>query len=330
MTPYSVVSQPLNKKPDAVGLLGNFFALEVVHYIFMFLPIRSLWAYGNTSTFNRLCIQEFIRLSINDELRPFCEDPVALQAVIWKTRSIISGSVALAVLMPFHLRKWDPTDMDIYVTSRALKRVIRHLERREGYRVAAERTQPNIPNLYKHTGSIKEVIKLVKDNGRKIDIILSNKESALTPIFCFYGTHVMNAITGRGLFCVYPNRTLSQKVVLNAHSSMGNPHVQGCIVKYTKRGFCFGINAIVGLNAPHYCTLSRGCPHTYRSLFDKGVLVFSTHKAAIRTKFLSNNMAVAFNGRHTNGWILGGDPCDVETELPLTALPLMIEVALDD
>lgn len=140
----------------------------------------------------------------------------------------------------------------------------------------------------------------------------------------------MNAITGRGIFCVYPNRTLDQRVVLNGHSLSTSLRVQRCMVKYTKRGFRFGINAIISLETPHKCTFSRNCPHTSRHLFDQGVLVLATHNAAVPVNFVNNCMIDVFNGSYSNSWALGGDPCDVESEASLMAMSFVSEVEFRD
>lgn len=245
-----------------------------------------------------------------------------------RTGSVISGSVALAVMTPFQLRDWDPTDLDIYVTVGSADEVLSHLEKVEGYFQVVKGVA--VESAYSRLGPIREVVKLVGTGGEKIDLILSNDKSALTPIFRFYGTHVMNAITGRGIFCVYPHRTLAQRVVLNGFGRSTSPRVQKCMVKYTKRGFRFDINAIIMLETPHRCTLSWNCPHTSRHLFDQGILVLATHNAEVPVNFVDNCMIVVFNGSYSTCWVLGGDPCDVEVGGPLTATSFVSEVKLRD
>ncbi|KIO08143.1 hypothetical protein M404DRAFT_108858, partial [Pisolithus tinctorius Marx 270] len=53
-------------------------------------------------------------------------------------------------------------------------------------------------------------------NGEKlIDVIISKTTSALSPIFQFHSTAVMNFFTANSLFCTYPLLTLHHCAMIN-------------------------------------------------------------------------------------------------------------------
>jgi hypothetical protein len=202
MSVFSKLSTCLASAPDTEGIIGNVMPLEVENRIWQFMPLKDLLAYGNTSGTHRLEIQDFTRRETNDAIRPFCRDPHAILELLWKTNSIISGSVALAALITFELRNWQPEDMDIYTTRKHAKKILEHMQTKEKFEVASRFSKEN--SGYDNLGSIKEVINLVNERGRRLDVIVSRQKCAFTPALRFYGSQVVNGITGRGLVCAYP------------------------------------------------------------------------------------------------------------------------------
>ena len=197
---------------DTAGVLGRQFAIELIDRIWQFLPFRDLIAYGNTSGVNRIHVQDFVRRSTDNEIRPFFNDPRALQNMLWQTRSLVSGSVALAALLPFQLRTWDPQDIDIYTTERSFPKVLAHVLT-DGYTIMVDTTtDPKYPG----PTSIAHVVTLSSPKGRNLDIVVGRTKSALTLIFEYYGSHVVNCITGHGLYSAYPYHTLANRVLVNA------------------------------------------------------------------------------------------------------------------
>src|SRR5882757_6352412 len=87
---------------------------------------------------------------------------------------------------------------------------------------------------YNHAG-IREVLTFINSSHLKIDIITTKCHSALSPIFKFYGSHVMNAITGRGICCPYPNQTFHGHIMLNLYILvMLSLPIQKALLKHTK------------------------------------------------------------------------------------------------
>ncbi|KIN98976.1 hypothetical protein M404DRAFT_92790, partial [Pisolithus tinctorius Marx 270] len=53
-------------------------------------------------------------------------------------------------------------------------------------------------------------------NGHKlIDIIVSKTTSALSPIFQFHSTAIMNFFSANSLFCAYPSLTQCHHTMIN-------------------------------------------------------------------------------------------------------------------
>lgn len=329
MSVFSKLSTCLASSPDGEGIIGNVVPLEVENRICQFMSLEDLLAYGNTSGIHRLQIQDFMRRVTNDEIRPFCRDPRALLDLLWRTSSIISGSVALAALITFELRNWQPEDMDIYTTTKQVKRILEHLKTKERFEVAVRVTKGN--SEYDKLGSIKEVIKLVNERGRRLDVIVSSQKCAFTATLRFYGSQVVNGITGRGLICAYPQLLFAYRAMLNAGAT--NPihasvplSVQRCMVKYTMRGFTFDTNPVAFWKAPHTCAISKSCPHTIRHLFDRGTMVIAFHDAQREEAFIDNKMSKVFRGRYQNVWCFGGDACDIFIDEPVRTAAFLMEL----
>ena len=321
------MSRGQSSAPDTAGVLGHWFAIELINWIWQFLPFCDLIAYGNTSGVNRVHVQDFLRRSTNDEIRPFFDHPQALQNMLWQTHSLVSGSVALAALLPPRLRTWDPQDMDIYTTKRSFSKVLTHVLA-GGYTIIGERTaNPKYPG----NTSIAQVVNLSNRKGRHLDIIVGNTKSALTLIFEYYGSHVVNCITGRGLYSAYPYHTLANRVLINAsivtaHYFALTDEIHRCMIKYTIRGFTFQTNPLIYLATPHRCKEASYCPHTVRDIFDRGGVAIAYNNTTAPVGFIRNNMQRIWRGRFLNVWAFGGDSCDVNATPAVTTDAFLLEI----
>ncbi|KAI5987148.1 hypothetical protein F5J12DRAFT_728579, partial [Pisolithus orientalis] len=75
-----------------------------------------------------------------------------------------------------------------------------------------------------------------------INIVVSKTSSALSPIFQFHSTVVMNFFTADSLFCVYPTLTLHHHALINTtslHSCTLTPSHMLALFKYKLQGFHF-------------------------------------------------------------------------------------------
>jgi hypothetical protein len=288
--------------------------IEVRNRVWEFLPMNDLVCYSRTSGSNRIQVQDFIRRNTNDEIRRFVRDPNALQLLLWENRAIISGSVALAALISFELRDWQPGDMDIYTTPSKVDKFLTQLVGVEGYTIVS---RSKTDDQYITPSGIMEVIKLVNTQGAHTDLILSENKCSFTQTLNFYGSHVSNGITGRGIVCLYPQTTLNYRVLMNLPALYPNSlsiplSVQRCMVKYTKRGFKFEINPLAYLRNPHDCIRSPQCPHTGRNLYDRSVMAIAFHRGCNDKEFVPNSMHRVFRGLFYNSWCIGGDACNLD------------------
>jgi hypothetical protein len=294
---------------------------HVVSLILRFLPLHNLLNYGNTSICNRSYVQNLIRNIIHDEILPFFAKPRRLQHLLLLTRSIISGSVPLAVLIPHRLREWHPLDLDICVVDKAVPKLFDYLIE-EGYRVVGDGKITLL--AANRLEAITEIIKFTRLGGLTVNLMIVGVKSSLTAIFKTYGSHLSNAITGAGIFCAYPRHTLEHLVIMN-NARVPNffnsapKRFHKSVVKYAKRGFQFEPNFLLALSMVHECKRSKRCPHTRRNIFDNGCLAISIIDGGSPTAFVPNSMRTMWNGRYGNVWAFGGDPCNLEVE-PLYAI----------
>ena len=226
--------------PNQEDILANRFPGELIRDIWETMPLQDLIAYGNTCRLNWLRIQDVIHQLTDNEIHQFCTDPVGFRAMLWTNKSMVSGSVALAALVLSKLQSWQPYDMDMYTSSRRLNRVLKYLEKVDGYKIVL-RTVTR-PNDYLDMGGIREFVKMGNTRGLCMDVIVSDQKSIFGQVFRFYGSHLFNGITDWGLISMYPGQTLAGQSLWNsnAHRAGRIPiGVQKSVVKYTTRGYDF-------------------------------------------------------------------------------------------
>ncbi|KAI6043799.1 hypothetical protein EDC04DRAFT_2537182, partial [Pisolithus marmoratus] len=106
----------------------------------------------------------------------------------------------------------------------------------EGYSTITESVVDHLGYGYSHVQHI-----LIVSNGtRKIDLEVSRTVTALSPIFQFHSTAVMNFVSTDTIFCSYPKLTLCLLSMVNAGPLYYSSHKCGIIEgirKYTTHGF---------------------------------------------------------------------------------------------
>jgi len=272
---------------------------HIVSLILRFLPLRNLLNYGNTSICNRCYVQNLVRKKIHEEILPFFEEPQRLQHLLLHTRSVISGSVSLAVLISRELRNWRPFNLDIYAVDKAVPKFFDYLVK-EGYRVVGERDI----TLYEtnRREALIDVVNFATLNGKTINLMIVGAKSSLTAVFKTYGSHLTNAITGTGIFCAYPCHTLEHLVIMN-NARVPNflysapDRFQKSVIKYTKRGFRFEPNFLLALSMDHKCKHSKCCPHTRHNIFNIGCLAICIVDVGPLNVFVPNSMQTVLDGQ---------------------------------
>ncbi|EGO04556.1 hypothetical protein SERLA73DRAFT_149019 [Serpula lacrymans var. lacrymans S7.3] len=120
--------------------------------------------------------------------------------------SIISGSTVLSYFSPSMVQR--AGDMDWYVGSQHVQKVVRYLYYIGGYVIIYNHTRDE--SRYKPQAGMTGVVTMC--NGScTVDVIVSGTNHSITPIFHFHLTAIMNFILGDGFFSAYPNlvRTIS-------------------------------------------------------------------------------------------------------------------------
>jgi hypothetical protein len=196
-----------------------------------------------------------------------------------ETSTVISGSWALLPLFP---NAFVPRDLDFYTSTfrhrRSSNPVITFLIF-HGYHIVSMADANYIFGLRRDSTGIAFVLKLSKQVNREfrsINVIISQTESELQPIFRFHSTVVMNYIAWYGFVCLYPRLTFKRHGLINHINP--SPHIISCINKYRIRGFDLQPSLNVWDDTRiHTCGEDPNCPATIRHLLDNSVYFRSFH-----------------------------------------------------
>ncbi|KIO08013.1 hypothetical protein M404DRAFT_38544, partial [Pisolithus tinctorius Marx 270] len=130
---------------------------------------------------------------------------------------------------------WSSSDLDIYVPYNSQPQLY-NLLRKHQYNIVREgRTNHN-----DYSPSTIFTVTTFGNGQRHIDVVVSKTSSALSPIFQFHSTAVMNFFTADSLFCAYPSLTLHHRALINTASLRGRtftPSHMLALIKYKSRGF---------------------------------------------------------------------------------------------
>ena len=211
-----------------------------------------------------------IRLSYHRMLARFCPCPIAFREMMRKTHAIITGSTALHYLLRLP-EQWTPGDVDIVAPPNHFDTVLKfiiNLPDAAVLRVIGDDNEEY--NSLTDIGIIR-LVKVVTPQA-KFDIMKSATSSPFNPLPLYWGTHVMNALTGDSFCCAYPTLTLRRRGILRADVDLDIPTVTA-VDKYHDRGFRFYSNARSCLNVGRTCLTCSACPHRDRFFGDKHCLV---------------------------------------------------------
>ncbi|KAF8836066.1 hypothetical protein BDN67DRAFT_877591, partial [Paxillus ammoniavirescens] len=151
--------------------------------------------------------------------------------------AVISGSLALYLFDPSH--GWLPNDMDLYVPRHRIFRVLKRL-RGQGYIPMKDATQRN---YHYNSGNNIANVMMLTNGDCTIDIVESTTISALSLIFKFHLTAVMNYATADGFFSAYPGLTTRGHSLINPMQfacNLPTSHMAACFEKYIDRGYELG------------------------------------------------------------------------------------------
>lgn len=216
--------------------------------------------------------------------------------------AVVSGSTALRILMPDVGIPWSPSDLDIYLPRHTLTVMLRRMQH-EGYTIIAEPPVKRSGYNYSHVSRV-----LVVGNGQcTVDLVVSRTSTALSPIFQFHSTVVMNFVSADTVFCGYPTLTLRGLSMVNAgplYYSADKRPILSAMQKYLLRGIRY-----VRCRDQH--SISQTCKVTTRTLTDNASMWFNfeTIPEASRT----HTEVFRLFGILDLQWMLGGMPCGLES-----------------
>lgn len=200
----------------------------------------------------------------NDLFHAFDMDPVLMRDTLRLTHSVVSGSSALAVVMPWSFR---PNDLDIYVPSTYSAQLLNLLHQRFDY------VQIPLTHDYSTSDDIAAVYNMKKRNNL-IQVIATTWENPLRTIYHFHSTAVMNFISAQGIYCAYPRLTTQYCGLMNRHqiarTGQTAAAVYAIIKKYRDCGFALRADLHSWPDyRGHVCAVYGSCPLTDRRLNDR-------------------------------------------------------------
>ncbi|KAG2021347.1 hypothetical protein CC2G_006593 [Coprinopsis cinerea AmutBmut pab1-1] len=217
----------------------------------------------------RLASKELLRRFTSILVR-FSLDPDEFRTCMKTCDAVVSGSAALAILVP-RSDTFLPNDIDLYVSSKGLSKLLRYLHTNTPY------TQETILTRTRRSdndysilvgGTAISSVRLLEDaaSGKSLNVIEASTGSPLSAVWGFHSTLVMNVVLHSGVGCAYPSHALEG------------------IDKYRRRGFRLYPNLVelsttqdpVLLRNPalsrHLCGTWAYCPQTVRDSLDPGML----------------------------------------------------------
>ncbi|KAI5994668.1 hypothetical protein EDD15DRAFT_2165720 [Pisolithus albus] len=275
---------------------------ELVRHVERYLDIGDLQRLGATNRHLGEWVRDYVKRRISRVSAQYFAHADDLLDIIRCCDTVISGSTALHLLLPEYGTPWTPSDLDIYVPQRNTDMLLK-LVTRQGYEVIVEPPVRRVGYTYTHVNRV-----VILSNGRQcVDVIVSRTRTALSPIFQFHSTVVMNFISGDTMFSSYLALTLRHLSLVNAGPLYYDAEKHAMIRtirKYVSRGFRY-------IHCEEQHGLTRSCKVTTRTVTDHAMLWFNFHAIPC----LSHNFQEVMRGFGVLDlqWMLGGMPCGLES-----------------
>ncbi|KIO06637.1 hypothetical protein M404DRAFT_57506, partial [Pisolithus tinctorius Marx 270] len=152
----------------------------------------------------------YLKHCLQTTCSPFFPSTEIITNMLSACDAVISGSAALRMILPANACNWAPSNLDIYVARNSSTQLYNLLQKQDYHLVS----QCNSSDGDYPPSTIFTVSTF--GNGHKhIDVIVSKTTSALSPIFQFHSTAVMNFFSANSLFCAYPSLTLRHHAMIN-------------------------------------------------------------------------------------------------------------------
>lgn len=229
------------------------------------MDMDSLHRFAATSRSNYDMVAALHKRRTCEMLSRFSNRPSALLDVMETADAVVSGSAALAMIIP---NTFVPADLDIYVPYSNEGLVSDHLTSVLGYQ-EEERTSRPHPDMVSYPGRIIAHVSLFRNGLVSVHVVSIVGNNAVLPLFQFHSTIVMNFISSHGLYSAYPRLTLARQGLINVAGKLDQAQLV-CIEKYTQRGFTLGHRLPNSEYDTHQCGKDDSCPRTLRMLHDYG------------------------------------------------------------
>ncbi|KAF8451063.1 hypothetical protein L210DRAFT_3386289 [Boletus edulis BED1] len=177
-----------------------FTLLDVCEIIFKMLPLQSLIRLSVIAHREHESVFNYLQHQIIRFLSRFFNNTIMFLQLLRHMGAVVSGSAALQILFALENMAWSANDLDLYVLSQRRQPLVDFFE-----------TSGFTPSLLHCShpycdGSIC-TIQSFYCGGHKVDLIKSKIDSALSPIFEFHSTMLMNYILADSIFSAYPSLT---------------------------------------------------------------------------------------------------------------------------
>ncbi|KAL1945774.1 hypothetical protein VTO73DRAFT_1776 [Trametes versicolor] len=284
---------------------------DMIVTLFDHAEVDSLVRFRSTGHRADAFVSSYLSGKLNVHLRRFVKNTAHFLDELEVCCSVISGSSALAIL--FRL-PWTPQDLDIYTPRAYFYHVVAYLVHVEEYSVSFPRG-----STYHVYGKVRNVARLTRSDGQRIDVVQSASNSPLLPIASFWTTAVMNYISATSFCIAYPhlteaNRSLISTTFMREADVQGVPQPtqhQELLAKYRERGFDLRLAHMSwtresAVDAVCPGTQSVTCPLSIRYFGDRHCVTGSLRP--VRTT-RSTRKTVNLLEEWTAVWWRGGQTC---------------------
>ena len=274
--------------------------MEILESLLDFCDLPTIVTFSHASQRFAEIGRWYLRLRLHSLSSRFFVSGEELSFILGACDSVVSGSTALHIMLPKASTSWSPSDLDVYIPLRRKFQLTRLLEK-NGYHIENEGN--NIHSTYSSSDIFSVMTFANKHN--KIDVVISTSLCAVSPIFDFHSTVIMNFISADSIFSAYPSLTFQGLTMING-TQLYNGSLcavgMAALKKYKERSFKF-------ITCPAAHRYAFACKSDNRSLTDGGCLwvdVNCVPRAGRRPHQIFEKLGI-FNVN----WALGGLLCGV-------------------
>ncbi|KAF8120867.1 hypothetical protein EV363DRAFT_1187818 [Boletus edulis] len=279
-------------------------------YLYVFLAPVDLLKLAGTCRYFNVEVRQYISKRLRFSLVDFVDDPISFLGVMEVTRTVISGSFAFQFIFGERSAVWSVNDLDLYTTKEGFEGLKEELEI-QGYVVQHQSQANDSPYVF---SKILKIVKMKKGEN-VIDVIVSQTNSSIQPIFQFHSSIVMNYVSASTIFSAYGHTAARYKSFANPMLFFHQRVTWRTLMsykKYQERGVEMHSPSVLWMQGytpgakPHKCTRYLQCPCSVRKNVDSGCLLASLD-ACHPFRRSAEQAAVE---KEIVVWVLSNDRCD--------------------